>query len=96
MTPEYGKIGTKNIVETTLVIQGSWGYDSVIIYPHATVNGSFKGNGLFLNVESDTIDIVAGGTPVVIESDKGLDNITITAPVGCTLVAVFSSGEFER
>ena len=88
----FGKTAFKNVTNETFTIQGAWGYESVVIYPDASVDATIVGTGQFLGVDSDTVIIKAGSAPIPLESNNGLDGISVTAPAGCTIVLVFNSG----
>ena len=90
-TPLYSKPATINITNASWTIQGIWGYKTVIIYPHATVDGYVTGSGTLGGTASSQIAIPAGGLPIIFESyQRDLDGIVITAPAGCTLRVVLS------
>jgi len=88
----FGKTAFKNVTNSSFTIQGSWGYESVVIYPDASIDATMVATGEFGGVASDTVTIKAGSPPIPLESNNGLDGITITAPAGCNILLVLNSG----
>ncbi|NJL73895.1 MAG: hypothetical protein HC892_01480 [Saprospiraceae bacterium] len=60
----YSNPATKNVTNGSLTILGSMGYKTVIIYSHATVDGTVLGSGTFGGIPSDPLVIKAGSLPL--------------------------------
>lgn len=89
MSAQSSKIATYSLNNATLTITADMNLRTIIIYPHASVDGSMLGTGSFGSTASTSVPITAGGPPIIIDdSQREIDGLAITAGATCTLTII--------
>jgi hypothetical protein len=89
MSVKKSGIFTKQLTnaDSPLVITDGMGVRMVSIFNGTGVNGTYLGGQSLLGLAPSAIDVEEGETATVVSGDDAsvIDDLTISAPAGCTL-----------